>query len=245
MAEENKGSTIKITIIKVSLVLIILVSVLFIFLKMTEIEDISVVPGKRYDEEEIKEFIIGDGIENNALYVYFNYKYGEQENIPFLEYIDVELTGINSLKLIAYDKSIIGCIMYMNQYIYFDNDGVFVETSEERLEDVVYISGLEFGEISLNEKMDVGSDEVFDVVLNVTQLINEYDVAVDEMVFSKDYELSLICGDIKVLLGKKDTYDEQIAKLKSILDKSQGLSGTLHMEKYEDGDEDIIFNKNN
>ena len=245
MAEQSKSHNIKMTIIKISIILFVLIVVFVLFLKMTKIKDVEVRPGQRYSEEEIKDMIIGSGIKSNALYVYLSYKYGEQENIPFLEYIDVELTSMNTLRLTAYDKSIIGCIMYMNQYIYFDNDGVFVETSDEKLEDIVFLSGLEFSSIMLNEPMDVGNDDVFDVVLNITQLIDEYDVEVDEIVFSKNYEVSLICGDIKVLLGKRDTYDEQIAKLNAILAKSEGLSGTLHMEKYSSSDEDIIFNKNN
>lgn len=245
MAEQNKSYNVKITIIKISIIIFVLIVVVFVFLKMTKIQNVEVRPGERYSEEEIKDLMIGSGIKSNALYVYLNYKYGEQDNIPFLEYIDVELTSINGLRLTAYDKSIIGCIEYMNQYIYFDNDGVFVETSEDKLADIVFLSGLEFSSIMLNKPMDVGNDEVFDVVLNITQLVDEYDVEVDEIVFSKDYEVSLICGEIKVLLGKRDTYDEQIAKLNAILAKSEGLSGTLHMEKYSSSDEDVIFNKNN
>ncbi len=245
MAEQSKSYNVKITIIKVSIIIFVLIVAIFVFLKMTKIQNVEVKPGERYSEEEIKELMIGSGIKSNALYVYLNYKYGEQENIPFLEYIDVELTSMNGIKLTAYDKSIIGCIEYMNQYIYFDNDGVFVETSEDKLEDIVFLSGLEFSSIMLNEPMDVGNDEVFDVVLNITQLVDEYDVEVDEIVFSSNYEVTLICGQIKVLLGKRDTYDEQIAKLNAILAKSEGLSGTLHMEKYSSSNEDIIFNKNN
>lgn len=245
MSEQSKGHSIKILIIKISIALIIILTTIFVFIKMTSIKSVEVKSGERYSEDEIKDMIIGDGLKSNALYVYFQYKYGEQGNIPFLEYVDVELTSINSLKLTAYDKSVIGCISYMNQYIYFDNDGVFVETSEDKLDDVVFLSGLEFSSININETMDVGNSDVFDVVLNITQLIDEYDVVVDEIVFSKNYEISLICGDIKVLLGKHDTYDEQIAKLNAILAKSEGLSGTLHMEKYNGKNEDIIFNKNN
>lgn len=244
MSEQNKSHGIKLLIIKISIVLIILLILVFVFIKKTTIKNVEVNSGNRYTQEEIKDMIIGEGLNSNALYVYFKYKYKEQDSIPFLEYIDVELTSMNSLKLTAYDKSVIGCISYMNQYIYFDNDGVFVETSEDKLDDVVYLSGLEFSSININETMDVGNSEVFDVVLNITQLIDEYDVEVDEIIFSKNYEISLMCGEIKVLLGKHDTYDEQIAKLNAILAKSEGLSGTLHMEKYNGKNEDIIFNKN-
>ena len=243
MAEQSKGHNLKMTIIKISIIIIILIVVVFVCIRITTIKNVEVKPGERYTEDEIKDFIIGSGIKSNALYVYLNYKYNEQINIPFIEYVDVELTSLNSVKLTAYDKSIIGCIMYMNQYIYFDNDGVFVETSDEKLSDVFFLSGLEFSSIMLNEPMNVGNDEIFDMILNLTQLIDEYDVKVDEIIFTKDYEVNLKCGEIKVLLGKRDTYDEQIAKLDAILDKSEGLAGTLHMEEYSSSNEDIIFNK--
>ena len=52
-------------------------------------------------------------------------------------------------------------------------------------------------------------------------------------------------GNITVLLGKQETYDEQLAKLKSMLDeaKKENLSGILHMEKYKEGQDRIIFDK--
>ena len=68
-----------------------------------------------------------------------------------------------------------------------------------------------------------------------------------EINFDKDYNLTLQSGDITVLLGKQLTYDEQLAKLQSMLReaKKEKLSGVLHMEKYKEGQDRIIFDKNN
>ena len=167
----------------------------------------------------------------------------EQTTIPFVEYVDVELVSKDSVKLTVYEKKIIGCISYMNKYIYFDKDGYFVEQSVDKLEDIPYITGIEFKEIKLYEKMKVEEDKLFDIIMNVTKLIDEYEVKTDELYFSDNLEITLYSDDIEVLLGKHSTYDEQIAKLKGLLKETEGMKGTLHMENYSDGNENIIFNK--
>lgn len=233
----------KLKIIKWVIIGILILLIPIIIMKKTELKEVSVEPGKRYSADEIKSFIIKEGGYKNAIYIYLKYKYGEQEKIPFLEYVDIELEGINGLKLTAYDKSVIGCLSYMNQYLYFDNDGVFVETAKERLGDVPFVTGLEFKTIDVNKKMDVGNDDIYKVILNMAQLISQYEIKTDEISFDKDFNVILICGKVEVRLGNHATYDEQIAKLKNILPKTEGLEGVLHMENFSDSDESFIFNK--
>lgn len=230
-------------ILKWIVIVFVILMIPVVVLKKTELKDVSVEPGNWYSEDEIRNFIFKDNGYRNAVYIYLKYKYGEQENIPFLEYIDVELDGINGLKLTAYDKSIIGCLSYMNQYLYFDNDGVFVETTKERLDDVPFVTGLDFKTIDVNKKMDVGNDDIYKVILSMAQLISQYEIKVDEISFDKDFNVILICDKVEVRLGNHATYDEQIAKLKNILPKTEGLEGVLHMENFSTDDDSFIFNK--
>ena len=57
-------------------------------------------------------------------------------------------------------------------------------------------------------------------------------------------EAVLYSGKVKVLLGKKDNFDEQVSALASILEtaKKQGGSGEIDMRNYKVKD-DIIFKK--
>jgi cell division protein FtsQ len=150
---------------------------------------------------------------------------------------------MNSIKITVYDKKIVGCISYMNKYIYFDKDGYFVEQSTEKLENVPYVTGIDFNEIKLYEKMKVDRDEIFNVVMNITKLISKYEISVSEIQFNHFFELTLYSGDIEILLGKHTTYDEQIAKLSGVLKEAEGMKGILHLENYSDSSSNIIFEK--
>ena len=62
----------------------------------------------------------------------------------------------------------IGYVEYLGTNLYFDKDGIVVESSSEILEGVPKISGLKFSEVTLYEKLPVEDDHVFQVILNLT-----------------------------------------------------------------------------
>jgi cell division protein FtsQ len=74
----------------------------------------------------------------------------------------------------------------------------------------------------------------------LTQLIEKYKLGVDTISFSSEYEVILDCGDIKVLLGKKNTYDEVLSQLKNILAEAEGMEITIDMRNYVKGTNNII-----
>ena len=55
--------------------------------------------------------------------------------------------------MIIYDKSIVGYVSYMSSYMYFDRDGIIVESSPDCLPGVPWITGLEFGRIVLYQHL--------------------------------------------------------------------------------------------
>lgn len=235
---KNKIKLIRTIVIILSVIVVGLIGCL-----VTMVKDVEVVNSTHYSYEEIKEYMMDESFEKNAIFLYLKNRYSEQEKIPFVEYVDVELKGINKIKLTVYDKKIVGCISYMNKYIYFDKDGYFVEQSTEKLEDVPYVTGIEFNEIKLYEQMKVDKEEIFNVVMNITKLINKYEISVNEIQFNRFSELTLYSDEIEILLGKHTTYDEQIAKLSGILKEAKGMKGILHLENYSSGSSNIIFEK--
>lgn len=239
--EKNYGKMI--TGVKILVVLLIILSACLALVNMTMIQDVEVVCGNHFTEDEIKDYVIKDTFDKNAIYLYLKNKYTDTESIPFVEYVDVELKSRNSVKITVYEKKVVGCLDYMNKYIYFDKEGYFIEQSEKKLEDVPYVTGIEFKSMKLYDKMSVDEDELFKTVMNMTQLINKYELSIDEINFDSERNISLYSGDIEVLLGKKDSYDEQIAKLESLFEKSKGMKGTFHMENYSDSTTNIIFDK--
>lgn len=87
------------------------------------------------------------------------------------------------------------------------------------------------------KRIEGQTDELFNTIINLTQLIDKYELAVDTVTFNKSHEVILDCGDITVLLGKKNTYDEVLSELKNILIKASGRKITIDLRK---GVENIV-----
>lgn len=245
IADKLKEVNYKRVIVIASLAVVIII--LSIIMSLTMIKTTIIDEGSNYTKDEIKDMVLDGMMNHNSIYLFLKYRYSEQEKIPFIEYIDVSWVDATTVKIKVYDKKIIGCTSYMNQFIYFDKDGLVVESSTKRQNTIPYITGLNFQEVKLNNKIKVKDEEIFDVILAVTQQISKYKLDVGEINFDKNYNMTLYSGDITILLGKKETYDEQLAKLQNMLKeaKKKNLKGTLHMENYVEGQNRIIFNKNN
>lgn len=205
---------------------------LAVFSQLSKIQDIKIIGCERYSEEEIKDILMSDTRYENGIYLYLKYKYGEPKEVPFIEYMDVKLTSINTLTVHVYEKAIFGCIKYLGDYMYFDKDGIVVDSSGDRYDGIPIVTGLSYEKMILTEKLAVEKDELFDVIKDLTRLIHKYEIDIDTIHFQSNNEVVLYSDKIKILLGKKDMYDEQIAELKNMLPNIEGKKGTLHMENF-------------
>ncbi len=224
------------------LLLLIIGIPVVIFLSTFHIKKVEVVGAKRYTQEQITGQLMKTALDHNSLYLFLKYRYVTKLRLPFVEKVDVAMNGTHSVTAYVYEKMIAGCIEFMGEYMYFDKDGIIVECSSKRLADVPIIKGLKFDRIILSEKLKVQKEELFDVIINLTQLIEKYEVAVDTVSFSSDYEVTLDCGNVTVLLGKKSTYDEALSELHNILAETGDRKITLDMRNYVKGT-DIIIGK--
>jgi cell division protein FtsQ len=211
-----------------------------LFVSTFHIKKLEVVGVKRYTPEQITEQLIQSKKDSNAIYLYLKYNYLTDVRIPFVEKVEIELVDNHTVTIYVYEKMVAGCVDFMGEYLYFDKDGIIVESSSKQIDDIPIIKGLEFDTIVISEKLEVQKDELFDVIINLTQLIEKYDLGVDTISFNNKYEVTVDCGDIKVLLGKRSTYDEVLSEIKNILTEANGLELTLDMRNYVKGTDYII-----
>ena len=238
----SRNSSSVLTRISKKLLLLVMIlgipSVLFI--STFYIKKVEVVGTQRYSEEQITGELIKTKLDSNSLYLYLKHRYFTDFRLPFVEKIDVIMTDTHTISVYVYEKMVAGCVEFMGEYMYFDKDGIVVESSSKRLTDIPVIKGLKFSQILLSEKLKVQKDELFDVIINLTQLIQKYDLSVDTVTFSSDYDVTLDAGEIRVLLGKKSTYDEALSELKNILTEAKGMEITIDMRNYVKGTPNII-----
>lgn len=207
------------------------------------VKTIVVEGNTHYSDEEIKELVCEGKYGNNSLYLSYKYKNKEIENVPFVQTINVKILDNETIRISVYEKALAGYIEYLGRYIYFDKDGIAVESSMVKTKGVPEVVGVDFDYVVLYEQLPAKDDTLFRNVLTITQLMTKYDVFAEKMYFAPDGNIVLYKDDITINLGKSDNIDIKIMDLPSILSKLEGMSGTLRMENYDEGTKRISFEK--
>lgn len=231
--------------LKILIALVVIAGVLGCILYVSEvyrIQNVYVEGNVHYSEEEIKEIVMNGPLGNNSLYLSMKYKNKGVEDIPFVDVMDVSILSPDTVKITVYEKALAGYVKYLDTYMYFDKDGCVVESSSIRTLGVPQITGLSFDHIVLGEPLPVENTEVFGRILNLTKLLNKYALTADKIYFHSLGEITIYFGDIKVALGKDETYlEDKIMLLPEFLIELEEKSGTLQMEKYEEGNGRFTF----
>ncbi len=184
-----------------------------------------------YTNEEIIDMVMGGKYGDNSLILSMKYRDQGIDNIPFIETMDVTIESNDTIRITVYEKALAGYVSYLGRYVYFDKDGIVVETSEEKTQGIPQVTGLTFDHVILYERLPVEKPEIFDEILNITQQLSKYSLVVDKIYFDKDYQVTLLFGDVKVALGSNTDIDEKIMKLQYILPDLEGKRGTLDMRE--------------
>ena len=233
MKKETKTKTVR----KLIVVLAVL-AVLFIlglsFAGVFRVRQVTVTGNAYYTKEEVVDLLLDEGSLQNTLLVYLRYKYQEHPEIPFIDDFEVTMDSWQSLKIRVYEKNMVGYVRYLGQNVYFDKDGIVVESSAQELEGIPQISGVTFDSLAIHQPLSVEDPTIFDTILSITKLLTKYDLDPDEIRFGAGGELFLQLGDVKVALGTGENLDEKISRLKQLEEDLKDKSGTLHMENYTD-----------
>lgn len=227
----KKSTFSKFLIIFIILILLVLVDSLFF-----QIKDVKYEGNTKYTNDEMNQYIFNKNFDKNLPVFYLKTKFLSKPEIPFVETYDVEIVSFQKIKITVYEKSVVGYIQYMGTNMYFDKDGIVVESSDRALDGIPYITGLSFDYIVLHEKLPVKNDDVFHLILDVTQLLKKYKIAVNQIYISENQEVSLYLGSVKAEMGMSDNMSDKISDLKDIVPNLEGISGTIDMKTYrEDG----------
>lgn len=228
------------------LVLIILAAVVwgagYYVMKTYTVRQVYVEGNVHYTEEEIKEIVMNGAFGNNSLYLSLKYRNKGVEDVPFVDVMDVKVLAPDTIKIIVYEKVLTGYVKFMDTYMYFDKDGYVVESSGVRTAGVPQIMGLDFGYMVVGQELPVEDRSVFSSILNITGLLNKYELRADKLYFGESGEITAYFGEIKVALGNDmNTMGDKLMLLPELLPSLQGRNGTLQMEKYIESGGRYIF----
>lgn len=206
-----------------------------VFLALTvSVSEVVVTGNEKYTEEEIAKILFPDRMSKNSLLCFLKNRFQEHVQIPFVEDYEIIFHGPGQVEVIIYEKSVVGYVSYMNSYMYFDKDGIIVESANEALLGVPLVTGLKFGQIILYQKLPLEKEEIFPEILALTQILTMNEMQVDRIEFGAYDEITLYLGDLEVLLGNGGNLNDKISELNSMLPQLEGHGGILHLEDYDD-----------
>ena len=158
------------------ILVILILSGVIVILTQFNIETIQVTGNVHYTEEEIIQRVVGDEHWNNTLLLYLKNKIKPPEAIPFVQKVDVEFISRHVITITVYEKALAGCVEFMNEYMYFDKDGMVLESSSERMDDIPCITGIRFDRMIMYEPLPIEDKDFFHTVLTLTQLLQKYQI---------------------------------------------------------------------
>ena len=190
-----------------------------------------------YSNEEIMDMVMSGRYGNNSLILSLKYRDKSIEGIPFVEKMDVSVLDPHTVKIEVYEKALAGYVEYLDRYLYFDKDGIVVESSPEKTKGIPMVTGLTFDHVVLYQALPVENPEI----LSITQLVNKYNLIVDRIFFGSDNSLTLYFENVKAAFGNSGNLEEKVMELQYILPELTGKSGTLRMENYTEETKTITF----
>lgn len=209
------------------------------------ITNIYVTGNSHYTDAEIIDMVMTKPLDHNSLYLSMHYRDRSVEGIPFIEKMDVSIVSEDTVRINVYEKAIAGYIRYLGRCMYFDRDGIIVESSFIETPGIPQVMGLSFDHVVLYEKLPVENEAVFAQILDVTKLLAKYELTADRLFFDSDYDLYLYFDDVEVVIGSRDQIDEKIIRLRYILPSLEGRCGLLDLHDVDGTGGDITFLERN
>ncbi len=250
MMNKRDSTITKIPDIKLKQRIIVMLGIINVFLiamyfVLTHyaVKNVQVDGNKHYSAEEIKAMVMTGYLGDNSLYLSLKYKNKGIEGVPFVETMDVVVQSNDTIRITVYEKALAGYVQYLGRYMYFDNEGVVVESSKVTTKGIPQVTGLEFDHVVLYEKLPVENSRIFQNILTITKLLNKYNVLCDKIQFDNNYNVMLGYDGVKVNIGALENLDEKLMQLPQILPSLAGEKGTLDLQNYTAERKSVTFEK--
>ena len=201
-----------------------------VFFTYYKVDSVQVRGTTHYSDEEVKKMVLRGPLASNSVLAPMIYSTTDTDDVAFVDAFKVTQINRNTICISVKEKKPVGCIHYLDSYVFFDRNGIFVEVSKTRDESVPYFDGIQVNSVVMDEKLDIKGDSVLNTAVALSTIFQKNEMIPDHIQFDSSYSISLIYGDITVQLGKDEDLEEKMNRVIAILPKLTGKKGILHME---------------
>lgn len=220
-------------------ILLLILLLGFVFTQC-KIDTILITGNETYTQDEI-EAAVRSSIPDNTVIAVMVAFFSKNDYLPFVEKSRMTLLGKNIIKVEVQEKLRAGVLKQMSEYFYFDKDGIIREESPNRLKNVPLVSGLKMNDCVLNEQLNPKEEDVFSIILKITQLIIKYELPIQEIQFNTLADIRLTTSNLTIKLGAGNELDAKLCELSPILKELTGRKGVVNMESYSETNKMISF----
>ena len=219
-------------------ILLIFVLVFFLGFRVTGVQ---VEGNSFYSDDQIKNMVLDAPIAKNSILAGFLNTEKNTKDAVMIDSITVSRVNRNTLLLQVKEKQMIGYIEFQGQCVNFDRQGIIQIITEDPLENVPRIEGINVKEAIQGERLTGINTSKLNTILSVGKMLEKMEEKPDRLAFNELNQLVMYYGDIEVRLGDDENMDEKINRLVGILPELEGMSGILHLENTTEDSESVVF----
>ncbi len=222
-------------------VLVFLAFGVAIFMNFTTMSEVETEGLTAYERKEfLKKTGYNDSFGNTYIY-YFKNKFKDHPEIAFIEKYEVTIVNKNKVMITVYENDILGAVKVMSNYFYFNREGVIIATSVDRKKDVPLVKGLEFTEVVVHEPLKTQKNTIFESIMEISNLLTKYSIQVSEIIYDDNNNISLVSGNLIIIMGTKATYERQLGAIAEIYERAALTGGTIDLRNYSETNTTIIL----
>lgn len=206
-----------------------------------KIQDVEVAGSTHYSKKQIKDIVLTGPLAENSVLAPLLCSRENTGEISFIDAVEVSYVNPNEVLITVKEKQSIGCVRYLDCYVYFDREGTVIESSVKKEDGILYFEGLTPDFVCLNQPLSVGGEDFLEAAASLSQLIEAGSRQPDNIRFDEKSVITLMYGEIQVRLGKNQYLDDKMARMEAILPQIEGQKGTLHLENITSEKKNITF----
>lgn len=233
----SKKNQLKVT----GLIAVLLLAGVIFFFTYYQVDEVQVMGSSHYSEKQIKKMVLRGPMASNSVLAPLIYTKKNTKDVPFVEGYTVTRLNRHTICVSVKEKDIVGCIPYLDSYIYFDRNGTFIESSTERNEKIPFFDGIKVKHVIYNEELPIKDKMVMNTAVALSTIFQKNDKIPDHIEFSDDGQISLLYGDITVKLGKDEYPEDKMTRVLAILPLISDKKGILHAENVNDNSKMITL----
>ncbi|MFR4241521.1 MAG: cell division protein FtsQ/DivIB [Clostridia bacterium] len=233
----SKKNQLKVT----GLIAVLLLAGVIFFFTYYQVDEVQVMGSSHCSEKQIKKMVLRGPMASNSVLAPLIYTKKNTKDVPFVEGYTVTRLNRHTICVSVKEKDIVGCIPYLDSYIYFDRNGTFIESSTERNEKIPFFDGIKVKHVIYNEELPIKDKMVMNTAVALSTIFQKNDKIPDHIEFSDDGQISLLYGDITVKLGKDEYLEDKMTRVLAILPLISDKKGILHAENVNDNSKMITL----